>query len=230
MYRLKHRKYTVAKNTRQVEIIARITGSFEALCPNCGKMKAWVRVPMRHPRWRCCGCQRSYLIGLAFVREHPDKPPPFHALWLPDARATEVVNYLRVPPGGRPAIARVTGKVQWWCPQCSGHTRKPPAFVDARVTCESCGWEAFLVPLLESPKNGAHRTTPIDWIPPYEYSLGLLVQQRAAAAKAREGAREARRRRRAEAEARAAGSGDHRDPGGSGPSGGGTGGDRELHE
>lgn len=188
------KRYRKAQDAKAVapQVHARITGSLEFLCPRCGKMKQFSRINVRDPRWQCRGCRRVWVFGLGFTdRVDPGTTPPFHAVWFNVPLPGGLVNLATLDfsnplasalPAPAPAIARVTGNVEFWCPSCGEHNRQAPSFHTSAVECEGCRVEFYIVPLLHSSVPGAHRATPIDWISPYASSVRELGKRSSSAA------------------------------------------------
>ena len=95
-------------DTDPIAVRARIVGYLQWICPSCTYLHGSERLDWRSGRVKCRRCERTYLVGLAFLHGGAELPP-FNARWMPKQPRITVNTHQQLPGDGRPAIARVVG-------------------------------------------------------------------------------------------------------------------------
>lgn len=164
------------KTLPAVEFYARIKGAVEWVCPKCGRFDRSHVVNWRRPTATCRHrhCHQVIGFGVFASSKNPVAPEdlgPRNARYDRAPRNRRTVNCLGSlgPPFER-AIGQILGPVEWWCPEkaCRHRNVSVPDLKSGRIVCKKCftAWNVALLLLRTLP--GAHRITPIDWIPPVE--------------------------------------------------------------
>jgi hypothetical protein len=160
---------SVAKRREEppLQVHARLMGSFEFMCPDCGKLCV---IP--YPNWRTgrTKCMRRKRCGHGFQSGLLFSPEPFPRT-LAKARCEpldpRVANAIEPLAGTWVDLpGHVLGPVEWWCPDCGARSQDIPLWDDGLLCCPA-GHIWYCGLLLSRPESGFNAITPLDWVPPY---------------------------------------------------------------
>lgn len=153
--------------TAEIQVFARVLGSYQWMCPNCGYMHTSTQVHWRRARIRCWHCKRRYMVGLIFMA-HPTNSQ-FMGIYN-----GHTVNLLKqYALGGHIIAAKAIGSCDWCCPTCS-QVQNSKVPWDQCVTCCQCRCTWYVGVLLWSISKGYHpNRTPHDCVPPLGWRLDV---------------------------------------------------------
>lgn len=144
-----------------VQLYARILGSIQYQCPDCGNLNSNSKETWRRAKTRCKRCKHRFRVGVGFTAYEGPLATylgPFrgHLVNKIEPDILETASYI---PG------RIVGTLEYVCPRCDTPRSTKLAWDRPCVTC--C--EMFYVRLLlyKPSKDPTAITCPLDWSVPY---------------------------------------------------------------
>lgn len=147
-----------------IQVMARMTGFLQWICPHCAYIHGSVRVKWRQAFIFCFACDRRYRVGIGFASQAGGTIPPFNAIFA-GVFNNYNTNALENMPPSVPAIGRVVGRVDWVCPDCQTPQSTKTDWDLCSTECLRCQKRWYLRLILWRSAKIHPIATPRDWTP-----------------------------------------------------------------